>query len=223
MSRQARLGLVVVTALALCAACVPRAQVPEAQRLHARDAFERGLKHFADKEAAQALAALQEAVALDETVALYRDALGLVLLELQRPDLAAEEFRRAVEIDGSYADAHFHLGTALAEVRRWEEAVTSYRKAVSLPRLTVPHLAQQNLGLALYHLRRYAEAEEALRFAITLDPQMEAAYYNLGLVFVAQDRKEEAKRAFRRALELAPQSPFGQAAAERLRALGEGG
>ncbi|MBI4560488.1 MAG: tetratricopeptide repeat protein, partial [Candidatus Rokubacteria bacterium] len=142
---------------------------------------------------------------------------------LRRPDLAVAEFRRAIEIEPSLADAHVHLGVALAEARQWEEAVPAYRKALSLPRLTVPHQAQQNLGLALYHLKRYREAEEALRFAISLDPEMEAAYYNLGLLLTSQDRKEEARAAFRRAQELAPDSPFGRAAADRLRALGEGG
>ena len=214
-------GLVALVALAGCAAL--GGGPPEHQRLQARDAFERGVKHFQEREAAQALVALQEAAALDPTAARYRDTLGLVLLELRQPDLAGAEFRRAIEIDPSFADAHFHLGTALAEVQRWEEAVPVYRKALSLPRLTVPHHAQQNLGLALYHLNHYREAEEALRFAISLDPEMEMAYYNLGLLLVAVDRKDEARAAFRRARALAPESDAGRAAADQLRALGEGG
>jgi len=63
---------------------------------------------------------------------------------------------------------------------------------------------------------------EALRFALNLDPQLQAAYYNLGLVLTAEKRPEEAKALFRRARQIAPESPFGQAALERLRALGEG-
>jgi hypothetical protein len=52
---------------------------------------------------------------------------------------------------------------------------------------------------------------------------MQAAYYNLGLVLVAGKRHEEARAAFRQARQLAPDSPFGQAALERLKALGDGG
>jgi Tfp pilus assembly protein PilF len=214
-------ALIVAVALAGCA--LLGTEPSEPQRLQARNAFERGVKHFQDREAGLALAALQEAVALDPTAARYRDTLGLVLLEVRRPDLATAEFRRAVEIDPEFADAHFHLGVALAEAQRWDEAILTYRKALSLPRLTVPHFAQQNLGLALYHLKRYREAEETLRFAISLDPDMEAAHYNLGLLLLALDRKDEARAAFRRARELAPESPFGLAAQERLRDLGEGG
>jgi len=52
---------------------------------------------------------------------------------------------------------------------------------------------------------------------------MQAAYYNLGLVLVAENRSEEAKAVFRQARRLDPNTPFGQAALERLKSLGEGG
>ena len=139
------------------------------------------------------------------------------------PTWPSREFRKAVEIDPKSADAHFHLGTAYAEIGRWEDAVTAYRRALALPTLGVPDFVHQNMGLALYHLRRYPEAESSLRFALSLDPQMQAAYYNLGLVLVAENRSEEAKAAFRQVRKLDPNTPFGQAALERLKSLGEGG
>ena len=86
-----------------------------------------------------------------------------------------------------------------------------------------PDTAHQNLGVALYNLRKFKEAEDELRFAIRLEPTLEAAFYHLGLVMVAQNRRDEARAAFRQARQLAPNSPFGQAAVERLKALGEGG
>jgi Tfp pilus assembly protein PilF len=195
----------------------------EMQRLHARALYEQGIGHYARKEAAPALQSLREAIALDGTVAAYHHWLGRLYLDLMRPDLAEPSLKRAIELDPQYADALMTLGTALDELGRPEEAVEMYRKAIALPLLTTPHLAYHGLGLALYHLKRYREAEDALRFAIGLEPQMAGAFYNLGLVFVAEQRTEDAKVAFRRARDLAPQSPFGQAAVERLRALGDGG
>jgi len=221
VSTRAAVSLVLIALGLAVSACASSKPVSDVDRLRAQAAYERGLTHLQERQPAQAMAALQEAVAINGGVAVYRDALGLVLLEMGRPDLAIEHLQRAVEIDPKYADAHFHLGTALAEARRWEDAVASYRQALTLPTLTVPDLAQQNLGLALYNLKRYRDAEQALRFAISLDPQMQAAYYNLGLVFVAENRKEEARAAFRRARQLGPNSPFGQAAFERLKALGD--
>ena len=204
------------------AACSTARPASDVQRLQARAAFERGLRHFEAREAPQALAALREAVALDSTSAVYRDVLGLVFSQLGRPDLALEQFRESVVLDPQLADAHFHLGVALAESMEWSEAAAAYRKALALPTLTVPDLAHQNLGLALYHLRRYGEAEQDLRFAISLSPEMQAAYYHLGLVLTAQKRLEEARVAFTRARALGQDTPFGEAAGLRLDALGDG-
>src|SRR5262249_12159390 len=204
------------------------AQRTEVQKLQARAAYDRALSYLNDKQPAPAMTALQEAISVNPNQAVYRDTLGVVLLELGRPDMAIEHFQKAVEIDPIYADAYFHLGTALAEARKWDDAVAAYKKALSLPTLTIPESANQNLGLALYHLKpapyqlkRYEEAEQTLRFAISLDPKLQAAYYNLGLVFVAENRKEEAKVAFRQARQLGPDSPVGQASLDRLKGLGE--
>ena len=74
---------------------------------------------------------------------------------------------------------------------------------------------------------RNGERERAMlavaALALSLDPKMQAAYYNLGLVLVAENRQDEARVAFRRAVTLAPDSPFGQAARDRLKAIGDGG
>jgi Tfp pilus assembly protein PilF len=214
---------VAITLLALCLGGCASTTVTEPERLRARAAYERALTHVNERQPSPALGALKEAVSIDPTTAVYRDTLGLVYLELGRTDLAIEELRKAVELDPKLADAHFHLGTAYAEAGRWEDAVASYRAALALPTLTIHDYVHQNLGLALYHLKRYPEAESSLRFALSLDPKMQAAYYNLGLVLVAEQRPEEARAAFRRARQLAPDSPFGQAAQDRLRALGDGG
>lgn len=195
----------------------------DASRLQARAAYERALTHMRDHQPPQALSALREAVALDPSVASYHNTLGLLFLQLQRPDLALAEFRDATRLDPAFADARLNLGIALAEAGRWQEAADAYRAALALPTLSSPAAAHQNLGLALYHLRRYRESEESLRFALALDPAMEAAHYNLGLLFLAQGRRDEARAAFRKTREMAPQSPFGQAASEQLKALGDGG
>jgi Tfp pilus assembly protein PilF len=223
LSRQLTRLAVLLALVAMVAACAAKTVDVEGTRLQARAVYERGLSHMRDRQPALALGAFREAITIDPSVALYHNTLGLLYLELSRPDLALAAFQTATSLDGNYADAHLNTGVALAETGRWEEAVTAYRKAVAFPTLSAAPAAYQNLGLALYHLRRYREAEEALRFALSLDPRMEAAYYNLGLLFVAEGRPEDAKAAFRRTRDLAPQSPFGQAAVQQLRGLGDGG
>jgi Tfp pilus assembly protein PilF len=222
MRQLAALALLLALGAAGCA--TGGREMEELRRLQARAAYERGITHFSDGQAGLALSAFQDAIALDGTAALYRNTLGLLLLHhLARPDMALEQFRAAVDMEPGYAEAHLNMGVALAEARRWDDAVAAYRKALGLPTLLAQETAYHNLGLALFHLQRYREAEEALAFALRLQPDMVAAYYNLGLVYAAQGRPADARTLFRRAHDLAPQSPFGQAAAERLKALGEGG
>jgi Tfp pilus assembly protein PilF len=216
--------LVLTTAVTLVVSgCASTTKEPttEMRRLQARAAYERALQYMAEKQPSPALAALKEAVDLEPRIGMYRNVLGLLYLDLQQPGLALEQFQQVTEMEPRMGDAWFHRGVALSEMRRWDEAIEAYRKAISLPTLTVPDLAHQSLGLALYNVRRYAEAEDALRFAINLDPQLQAAYYNLGLVFAAEARRDEARAAFERARQLGPDSPFGQAAGDRLKALGE--
>ena len=195
----------------------------EMKVLQARAAYERGLSNLREGQPGAALGAVQEAATLDPSVALYSNTLGVILLQLRQLDGALASFARAVELDPAYGDAQLNHAVALAEAQQWEASIEGYRKALRMPTLTSPHVAHQNMGVALFNLKRYAEAEASLRFALSLEPQMIGAHYNLGLVLLAANRANEARAAFRRARELAPDSQFGQAASDRLKALGDGG
>jgi tetratricopeptide (TPR) repeat protein len=214
------LGVALLTGCAMVLLGCATTASTEVTRLQAQAAHERGLADLGEGRMALGLSALREAAALDPANARYHNALGLVLLDMKRPE-ALEHFHRAIEIDPQHADAYHNLGVALAEARRWHDAIAAYRKALLIPTFTAPDVAHHNLAWALYNLDQVQEAEDSLRFAIRLNPTLPAAYYTLGLVLIKQARAEEAKVAFRRARELAPDSPFGQAAVQHLRALGD--
>jgi len=219
-------ALVLALTLASCAKNgSPRVEDTQQLRtLQARAAYERGTAALAQDQTGLALTAFQEATRLDSTAALYADAMGVVLLHMRQVEGALAWLNRAIELDPTYGDAHFHRGTALAEAGRWEDAIGGYRRALSLPSLTVPHAAHQNLGFALFALRRYREAEQSLRFALSIEshePQMARTYLNLGLVLLAEQRRDEARAAFVRARDLAPNSASAKDATEQLRALGD--
>jgi tetratricopeptide (TPR) repeat protein len=221
VSRQRGCWLHLIVLIAMASGCATsNAQV---EKIRAQAAYERGLSYLGERQPTPALVALREAVRINPAEPRYHDSLGLLLLNLGQIDQALEHLRRALELDPRFADGHFHLGVALAETRRWSDAVKSYTTAIGLPTLTVPDLAHSSLGMAFYNLKRYREAETALRYAISLNPELQAAYYHLGLVLVGDNRKDEAKSVFREARKLGPDSPFGQAAAAQLKDLGEGG
>jgi Flp pilus assembly protein TadD len=205
--------------LAGCASTVDQ----EVQRLQARSLYEQGLKSLGNQQVSQGLTSLKEAVQLDPVNPVFRNTLGVVYLDLGRPSEAELEFRKAIELDPGYAEAHHNLGLAFAEQGRWDQAIAAYRKALSLPIYSTPEVAYYNLGRAYLQTGKPREAEEALRTAIQLDSRLAAAYYQLGLVLAGSGRQEDAKVAFRRARDLEPGSPFGRAAVEALKTLGEGG
>jgi Tfp pilus assembly protein PilF len=195
----------------------------EVRQLRARSLYEQGLRSLADKQVSLGFTSLKEAVQLDPGNATFRNALGVLLLDLRKPGEAEAEFKKATELDPNYAEAEHNLGLAFAEQGHYEQAVTAYRKALSMPVYSSPEVAYYNLGRAYTQLGKYRDAEEALRTAIQLEPKLGAAYYQLGVVFVSTGRRDEAKPLFRRARDLDPKSAFGQAAAEALKTLGDGG
>lgn len=193
------------------------------QKLRARALYEQGVKSLAERQVSPGLTNLKEAVALDPDNPIYRNALGVVLLNLGKPAEAQGEFQKAIALDASYAEAHHNLGLALAEQGHYDQAIASYRRALSLPLYSTPEVGYYNLGRAYAQVDRPKDAEDALRTAIQLEPKLGAAYYQLGVVLSTTGRREEAKAAFRAARDLDPKSPFGQAAVEALKTLGEGG
>jgi len=197
-------------------------QDEEVRKLRARSLYEQGLKSLADRQLSPGFSSLKEAVQLDPQNPTFRNALGVVYLDMRKPADAQVEFQKAVELDPNYAEAQHNLGLSYAEQGRYEQAVVAYKKALSLPLYSTPEIGYYNLGRAYAQLGKMSEAEDALRTAIQLEPKLGAAYYQLGVVLAATDRKDEAKASFRRARDLDPASPFGQAAVEALKTLGEG-
>ena len=97
-----------VLALLLLAGC--RSAVDEqVQRLQARAAYEQGIKNLSEKRVSLGLVSLQEAVSLDPDNALYRNALGVVNLDLGRKAEAQEQFQKAVALEPTYGEAQHNL------------------------------------------------------------------------------------------------------------------
>ena len=68
-------------------------QRAEVQKLQARAAYDRALSYLNDKQPAPAVTALQEAINVNPSSPVYRDTLGMVLLELGRAKEAEAAFR----------------------------------------------------------------------------------------------------------------------------------
>ena len=223
LSRRGPLCAALIALGALVAAGCTSAQDREVTRLRAQAVYQRGLTDLYEQRVSIGLAGIKEAVELDPNNPIFRNTLGVVLLNIGRAAEAEVELRKAVSLDGQYAEAYHNLGLALSGQSKVEEAIVQYRKALSLPLYATPEVAYYNLGNAYLYLNKRKEAEEAYRAAIQLSPKLGVAHLRLGQVLNAEGRKDEAKAAFRKAKELDPASPAGQAATEVLKSMGEGG
>jgi tetratricopeptide (TPR) repeat protein len=223
VSRRAATALAVLVFAAAGCSSAAEKKAAEVQRLHARALYEQALANLTDRRVSLGMSALRQAIELDPQSALYRNALGVVLLDLKRPAEAQVELEKAVQLDPGFAEAQHNLGLSYAEQGRPADAVPAYRRALAIAAYTTPEVAYHNLGNAYLALGQLREAAEAYRAALQLEPKQVGSIYSLGVVLVREGRREEAKAAFRRARDLEPASLFGQAAAEALKNLGEGG
>src|SRR6185312_11599973 len=94
-----------------------------------------------------ALDAVRRAAAINPSYAEARNNLGVMLAALGRNDLAAAEWRCAVQSRPGFAAAWTNLGSALMDEAKLDEALSCYRHAATLD-LSSP--ACHNLLYALH-------------------------------------------------------------------------
>jgi len=98
----------------------------------AYELYQKGRRHLRNGMAAQATVALEKAKRLEPDKASIREALGIAYLRLRRPDEAAAEFRKILELSPADDFAHYALGRALELQGNRAEANGHYKLARSL-------------------------------------------------------------------------------------------
>src|SRR5947209_5712167 len=92
----------------------------------------RAVELKAKGDAAGALAAYQEAAALEPKSAHFQDEIGFLLAVLNRQSEAVEHFKTAIDLDSRYAAAHYHLGVALFLAKDSAGSIRELQSAVDL-------------------------------------------------------------------------------------------
>jgi|SRR5579871_1018537 len=135
-----------------------------------------GILHDERGDFVAAEKAHRAAMALNPARSGLHNNLGYNLLLQGKPDGAAAEFRRALEIDAHSERARNNLGTALAAESHSKEALAEWQRASD------PAAAHNNLAALYLEQGRYAEAREELQAALALRRNFPAAMANLRLV-----------------------------------------
>jgi tetratricopeptide (TPR) repeat protein len=127
---------------------------------------------------------------------------GFAYNQLGKPDLALDDYNKAIVLDPKMADAYVGRGLIYAKGNDFSRAIADYSKAIDID----PGNAQayQNRGIFYYYHRDYPQAISDLSKAIHIDPYYAQAYYNRGLSNTKQGNLLQAIFDYNRAVELDP-------------------
>ena len=130
---------------------------------------------------------------------------GLVHLDAQRLDAAAQDFEQALKLNPAWPDAWLGRGSLHLRAGRMGEARADFDRALELD----PGYASAygKRCIALTRLEGPAKGLADCEKAIKLAPADYEAWINLGALYHALQRPEDARASFERALEIAPSDP----------------
>lgn len=143
-----------------------------------------------------AIAELDQAVALAPRNAEMANFQGQVLFLAGRMPPAEAAFRKALELDPYLTDAHNNLGALFDRQGKKSEAEAEFRRALEDPAYPSPEKVRLNLGLLYASLGRDEEAIRELRKAVEIAPRYYAAHYELAARLETAGRFEEAAREY---------------------------
>ncbi|HEY1931659.1 MAG TPA: tetratricopeptide repeat protein [Acetobacteraceae bacterium] len=167
--------------------------------------LQRGLADHAAGRLQTAEAAYRQVLAIAPNHADALHLLGVIALQLGRPDAAISQIRRAIAVRAAFPEAHNNLAGALRALGRLTEAEASCREALRLrPDFADAHA---NLGNIQDRSGRPADAEASYREALRLRPELAQAQAGLGNLLADCGRLAEAEASFRHALRLQPNDP----------------
>lgn len=145
-------------------------------------------------------AGAQQALKLNDQLALSHIASGWVLDHQGRSDLAMQAHERAMRLDPVNFFAWYGKVQVLRHARRHAQALKSL--ALAMPRFPQERVFTDELGSVYYEQADYANAEQAFRRSIALQPDAVVAYANLSATLLSQNRGDEALGVLQQGLQV---------------------
>jgi tetratricopeptide (TPR) repeat protein len=131
--------------------------------------------------------------------------LGSALMDMRRPDLAAEHLERAIQLMPTDTTAHYDLGTLLHQQDKLGEAQKEYQLALKYgPDQQEAAQTHNNLGVLFNQLGRRDDAVAEFTKAIALNPNEQNSLIGRGLIERNEGNLDAALQDFSRAAQVAP-------------------
>jgi len=164
-----------------------------ALRDDAETTFQRGIRLADEGDLSGAIAAHEEALARDPSIAQAHANLISLYGRSRNWAKADEHYRAVVALGFNLGDAHYDYGVLLGLQEKWDAAADAYRQAIAVnPRHAQAH---NNLGQILERQRALEAAADEYRRAAESQPAFRIAGFNLGRMLIALGRNDEAIHA----------------------------
>jgi type IV pilus assembly protein PilF len=203
------MAMALVAMALVLAACTA---VQTGQRTRAEALRDLGEARLVDGAPRAALRELLEAERLNPSDPRVHNLLGLAYDGLDRRDLAARHYARALELKPDFSEARNNLAVVLLKQARYDEAISHLERILEDLLYPTPQVAACNLGWAYYRTGRQQAAEQNYRRALAYyekgtppDQTFVRALVGLGRVLLVQERAEEALEPLQTAAGLIPE------------------
>jgi len=157
--------LALVLGFSGCVTSSQRAADADLQARRATSHLNLGADHLKSGRGAMALRELLTAESLDPKNPRMKYALGEAYLAQQKPDLAEQNFRKALELHPAHHDSRLSLSALYIVQGRYDEAIVECETLIDDPTFPAPWRALSNLGWSEYRLGRTPEARRSLQLA----------------------------------------------------------
>lgn len=183
---------------------------------------------FQAKQYDQAIAVMQQAVALDQTHdVLYANLAQDYAMDKQYANAAAA-YQKALALSPNNASYMINLGTTLYQQGKTDEANAEFAKAAAVDP-SAANTAMYNTAVLLFNAGKSAEAAAAFDKVIAIDPNNANAWYYKGLCLLGQAQVDPktgkttapagTRAALQKSIQLAPTGPNAANAKAALSAL----
>lgn len=190
----------------------------QAKRLDPQKAetfFYLGLAYYSQNNLQQAAKNLEQAKNLGfQPVIQIDQKLAEIYLELKQYDKSAQEYENVVALNDENINYYIRpMWIYLEKLNQPSKAVTLAEKAFrSHPNQP---MSFNLIGWAQVGNNQLEDAEKNLQKALTLDPQLDAAYLNLGSLWEKRGQFDKALGYYGKANQMGKGNPIGNAAAEK--------
>ncbi|WP_341902427.1 tetratricopeptide repeat protein [Polaromonas sp. YR568] len=153
-----------------------------------------GVVAFQTGRAADAIAPINRAIALQPGDASFHFNLGLAQAQLGRHDAALASHEQAIALKPDFVDAHVHRGQALRALGQHQAALASYDRALALrPQDAETHFRR---AAVLRDLQQPESAVAAYDTAVSIRPDYPDAHFNRGNLLRELKRPEQAVASY---------------------------